>query len=391
MAAIQLQGANLRNAQLQGAELMGAQLQKAFLVQAQLQEANLRNAQLKGANLGEAQLQKANLRDAQLQEVNLGGAQLQKVNLGGTQLQKANLRNTQLQEATLWGAQLQGASLWKAQLQGAFLARAQLQGADLRGSNLDGATLDGVTLNDEAYGAVRLADVRWGEVNLAVVEWGHLTKLGDEQRAHQIKDDKQRTSTTLTRVEGYKVAVRANLQLAVGLREQGLNEDADHFAYRAQVLQRELLRLEIGLPQIKLVQLIQKRWQRVHKKSSREAQQYKGLWKKIQEFEIKVQKFGSFIFSLFLAGLTGYGFKPGRWLIVYLGTITVFAVFHYFLGMPHTTWLSAFAISVLNLHGRPFLNPPPGLEGVIDIVEAFFGLVIEAVLVAIITQRILRK
>jgi len=104
-----------------------------------------------------------------------------------------------------------------------------------------------------------------------------------------------------------------------------------------------------------------------------------------------VQKFGSFIFSLFLAGLTGYGFKPGRWLIVYLSTITGFAVLHYFVGMPHPTWPGAFVMSVLNLHGRPFLNPPPGFEGAIDIIEAFFGLVIEAVLVAIITQRILRK
>lgn len=40
----------------------------------------------------------------------------------------------------------------------------------------------------------------------------------------------------------YQLAVQAYRQVAVILREQGLNEHADRFAYRAQVLQRRVLR-----------------------------------------------------------------------------------------------------------------------------------------------------
>jgi Pentapeptide repeats (8 copies) len=51
MAAVQLQGANLREAQMQGAILRGAQLQGAILVGAQMQEAYLFKAQLQRADL----------------------------------------------------------------------------------------------------------------------------------------------------------------------------------------------------------------------------------------------------------------------------------------------------------------------------------------------------
>lgn len=40
----------------------------------------------------------------------------------------------------------------------------------------------------------------------------------------------------------YRRAVRAYLQLALALRSQGLNDLADRFTYRAQVLQRGVLR-----------------------------------------------------------------------------------------------------------------------------------------------------
>ena len=146
-------------------------------------------------------------------------------------LQGAYLREAQLQGAYLIEAQLQGADFIEAQLQEAYLIAAQLQGAHLRGAFFDNATsLNKVILADKEHGGASLADVSWGGVNLAVVDWSLLKMLGDEYHA--------RRSTSS--IEGYHTAVRANRQLAVVLRDQGLNEDADRFAYRAQVLQRKV-------------------------------------------------------------------------------------------------------------------------------------------------------
>jgi len=45
----------------------------------------------------------------------------------------------------------------------------------------------------------------------------------------------------LAQIDRYKEAVRANRQIAIALRAQGLNEYADRFAYRAQTIQRNVL------------------------------------------------------------------------------------------------------------------------------------------------------
>src|SRR5262249_20913325 len=42
------------------------------------------------------------------------------------------------------------------------------------------------------------------------------------------------------RLEVFRAAVRADRQLATALRDQGMNEEADRFAYRAQVIQRQV-------------------------------------------------------------------------------------------------------------------------------------------------------
>src|SRR5260221_769909 len=157
-------------------------------------------------------------------------------NIAAAQLQKARLTKAQLQGANLRGVQLQGAYLATAQLQKANLGGVQLQGAYLHMADLEDARLGGVTLSDQTYGSARLADIRWGEVNLAVIDWGHVTRLGDEEVAQQEKDSDGKIKDKQTRVNEYKEPVRANRQLAVVLRDQGLNEEADHFAYRAQLL-----------------------------------------------------------------------------------------------------------------------------------------------------------
>jgi uncharacterized protein YjbI with pentapeptide repeats len=320
IAAVRMQGANLGGGQLQGADLVQAQLQGAELGRAQLQEASLWRVQLQGADLARAQLQGADLTEAQLQE------------------------------ARLWRAQLQGADLHGAQLQGADLAEAQLQGAELTEAHLDGADLKEATLSDEKYGPVLLADIQWGEINLAVVDWGHVTRLGEEQKAHQKQDRRGEIKDKLTRIDEYKEAVRANRQLAIVLREQGLNEEADHFAYLAQKLQRVV-------------------WRRQ-------------------------RRFLQYAFSWFLAVVAGYGYKPYRCFVIYFLAVIGFTLAHYIVGAvagPPLTFLNALAVSVQSLHGRLFSFQASDPQTLLNTIEAFVGLFIEAIVVAVITQRILGR
>ena len=64
----------------------------------------------------------------------------------------------------------------------------------------------------------------WNGVPLARTGWKTLPVVGDETHAE------------------YEEAVRAYRLLAVTLRSQGLNEHADRYAYRAQLMQRVVLR-----------------------------------------------------------------------------------------------------------------------------------------------------
>ncbi len=264
---------------------------------------------------------------------------LQGLNIWRPQLQGADLICIQMQGAKLSGAQLQEADLSYAQLQGAYLLEAQLQGANLSRAFFDNATsLNNVILADKEHGVASLADVSWGGVNLAVVDWSSLKMLGDEYQAHQQKS-----------LERYRTAVRANRQLAVVLRDQGLNEDADRFAYRAQVLQRKV------------------------------------FWEQ--------KKFGRGFFSGFLALVAGYGYRMERILFTYAIGVSLFAVAYFMLGMfyePHLSFLDAVLTSVTAFHGRVFAEPflhsgEPQLW--VTAFEAIVGLVVEGVFIAMLTQR----
>lgn len=254
---------------------------------------------------------------------------------------------------------MKGADLRGAQLQGADLREAQLQAADLRKTQLDGVDLKEATLSDEQYGPALLADAKWGEINLAVVDWMPVKMLGDEQVAHQKKYSTEDmfhrggTKDKQTRIDEYKVAVRANRQLATVLRDQGLNEEADHFAYRAQVLQRIVFRRQ--------------------------------------------RKFGRYLFLGFLDLLAGYGYRPGRSLFWYLATVCGFAIAYYTFGHLSLFPPDAFIYSLTSFHGRGFF---PGLESkpslhdplvMLAALEAVIGLFIEISFIATFTQRFFGK
>jgi uncharacterized protein YjbI with pentapeptide repeats len=337
---IDLRGADLRQANLAGlplARMQGGLRELGWLVTTEEQR-----------SLAAVHLEAATLQGAQLQGAALQKAQLQQANLWEAQLQHASLVDAKLKGVSLVGAQLQGADLWGAQLQHANLYGAQLQGADLRRADLDHARLDQVTLSDQTDGSAFFADITWGEINLAAVDWKAMTRLGDEQVAQQDKDSDGTRKDTQTRVGEYQSAVRACRQLAVILREQGLNEEADRFAYRAQLLQRKV------------------------------------FWRE--------HAFGRWLFSMLLAVLSGYGYRIWRILAAYIVTVSVFALIYFVLGRyypPHLPLHHAFLESITAFHGRVFLEQfnldTPQIW--FTALEALAGLIIEGVFIAMLIQR----
>jgi uncharacterized protein YjbI with pentapeptide repeats len=256
-----LQGAHLMQANLKGADLHGSEISGAYLTQAMMQGADLDNADLLEVDLSGADLQgvhliQANLHEAILSGADLRGAHLIRANLQGVHFDDADLREARLDDADLRGAHLiranlQGvhfddadlreACLDDADLRGAHLIRANLQGAEVRRAFFDTSTrLDDIMLGDEKSGSAFLADISWGDVNLSLVDWAIVKILGDELQARQTRTRNRDAKENDVRLKEYRIAVRANRQLASALRDQGMNDEATPFAYKAQVLQRRV-------------------------------------------------------------------------------------------------------------------------------------------------------
>jgi hypothetical protein len=173
--------------------------------------------------------------------------------------------------------------------------------------------------------------------------------LGDELTAKKAKDESGKPKDADTRTRQFAAAVRANRVLAVTLRSQGLNEDADNYAYRAQMLQRQVLRRQGTL--------------------GRAA----GSW--------------------LLDAVSGYGYKPMRSFIAYAVVILAFMGLYllnsHFVA-PHLSWNEALVLSMSSFHGRGFFNTGIGLgDTYADLAagEAFVGLMIEITFIATFTQR----
>ncbi len=411
---------------LEGADLRDAHLEEAIFLSAHLEGAAFGGAHLEGAAFNMAHLEVAHLDSAHLEGASFGSAHLEGALLDGAYLEKVFLRQAHLEVASLNGAQLEGADLVGAHLEGAYLVGAHLAGANLDGAHLEGKTfreddedyqrirtwkqkklwagynlsttlppadlrgaffdsatsLAGAVLGDASLGGVSVADVRWGDVNLAVVDWSQVVFLRDERRARQRTKFKTYSTSNGTasekklsrtkhrdmrqklageRLRAFQDAARANRQLAIVLRSQGIADEADRFAYRAQLCQRVATR--------------------------------------------KQHRYLRYTGSLLLDLLAGYGYRPGRAILLYLAVIVWFANFYVWasnslitLGLPPShvqplAWYEALILSVSSFHGRgfqPFQNlndPVAALAGI----QAVFGLVIEVSFIATFTQRFFGK
>jgi uncharacterized protein YjbI with pentapeptide repeats len=357
---LHLEGANLRLAHLEGANLFGAHLE-----QAQLEAARLDGAVLTGAHLSQAQLQGASLRAAHLQDVALQGANLRETRLDGAHLEHARLSDAYLEGASLVGAHLEQAYLRDAHLQGAVIYMASLQGADLEGAYLEGADLrrtclEGANLRAASFAkASRLSgailtgayfdQVTFESALLTGVDWTRVDILGDERCAHEPTDGDGRPKERAKRLAEYQAAVRANRVLAIALQGRGLGEDAARFAYRAHVLQRQVLRQQ--------------------------------------------RKIGAYLCSALLAVLAGYGHRPGRILCWYVSTVLGFALAYAVLGLADGHSFNAggaLILSVTTVHGRGFFPANGDVTNpvtILAVLEAVTGLVLELTSVGLLTQR----
>lgn len=379
LSKAQLQKANLSRASLQLADLEAVQAQEAILSDAHLDRASLRKAQLSGAVLDNAflegadlirailagarltgaYLEGANLRWADLRASDLRDAKLKKATLSSAILIGADLRWAHLQEAILSGTFLKGAKLGLARLEGADLAMADLSGVDLREAvmNVETRLTNQTTLDEK----MRVADVAWNGVSLIRANWEGIIRLGDEFQAHQagfVRQDMREKKTKEDWLTGYEEAVRAYRQLVMVFRGQGLNEIADRYMYRAQVLQRKVFwwQMKAGKP----------------------------------------GKVGAYLFSWLMAVVTGYGFRLKRIIITYLVLVGLFASLYFGIGFicpPRVEWSEALILSITALHGRvfstPFMIGSP--QGWVTAAEAIAGVIIEAIFVAMLLQRLFSR
>lgn len=383
---------------LERAILTGAHCEGAILEGAHLEESRLGGAHLEDTDLSFAYLEGTYLPEAHLEGASLIGASLVGANLTEAHLEGAVLRHAVLSGAELFAAHLEGAKLRDATLSGKRLSTDDLQrlrrwradfpdtvpGTYLGGAFLDSATaLDEALLGDDTDESVSLADARWGGVNLAVVDWTRVRLLGDEVEAWRVArryEKAKRDATQLPELrrellEAFRVAVRANRQLAVALRDQGLNEEADRYSYRAQKLNREVLWRQAlwGLAES-------------HESGSTHPIRQPRLGQ-------RAQKLSAYLFSHFLDGLSGYGYRPGRSLAAYVLTLILFSIVYFLLGRDAGTplsWVGAVALSITSFHGRGFFPgtvTPGDPVTVAAAIEAIAGLIIELSFIATFTQR----
>lgn len=313
-------------------------------------ELNLAGANLIGANLEGARLEKADLRGVLLDRANLKGAVLSSPDMEGASLVEADIQGADLSGAGLYWANLEkanlnGADLSGAQLDDAILIEAQLIGADLRAASFNKGSL----LNDAVLTGAYFDQVSFDTTNLTMVDWESVTILGDEREACKRTDSKGKPKDRQDYVLDYMAATRANRVLVVNLRAQQMSDEADRFAYRAQVLQRRVLYL------------------RRH----------------------YLRAFGSFILDL----ISGYGYRPMRSVLAYIAIILTFAAAYLVnaqFAAPHLTWDEALVLSISSFHGRGFFTSGVSLGDTLARLaagEAIIGLLIEITFIATFTQR----
>jgi Pentapeptide repeats (8 copies) len=287
-------------------------------------------------------LEHANLHAVYLEDALLNRAHLEGVNLFLAHLEGANLSGAHLERASLFWAHLERTDLFKAHLEGADLRRASFD----KTTQLGRATLTGALFDQAIFDNTSLSDVEWADVSV----------LGDELSADRLLDDRGKPKSRADRARGYGAAGRAYRLLATTLQSQGGGDDADHYAYRAQVMKRRQL------------------WYQRHR--------------------------GAYFFSGFLSLSAGYGYRLRRVFGVYALVVLLFAISYLLARLLTThaslTWQAAAdaaQISLNAIHGRVFFAQfqLDTFQSWLATIESLLGIVIEGVFVAVLIQRLFSR
>lgn len=319
---------------------------------------DLRGADLRDVDLSYLPLSKligglpwSDWRDATVEQRDKAAIRLDNAYMLETHLEGASLRSAHLEGAYLRYAHFDWAYIRYAHFEGASLRYATLVRANMGGAFFnDASQLDQAVVSDDQGNCALLGGVHWNGVDLSGIDWPTVKKLGDEHRAYE----RTRRSDGALKDRGKRLkdmsdAVRAYRQLAGTLQSQGLADDANRFAYRGQIIQKRML--------------------------------------------LKRREYGAYLISWLLDLFAGYGYKPYRFFFSAAAVLVTFWAINIVIGgrLTFLAILNALTLSAQSLLSPDFRSLGTNLQATVGAIEGLFGLFIAAVLIAIVTNRILNK
>lgn len=436
---VHLKGANLSAAQLKGVFLLWAQLEGTDLSQAHLEEAHLRNTRLEGAFLVDAQLKGADLSYTHLEGAFLRGAQLQAVNLTGANLSGADLREATLDRDTKLVEAVFDSTLRVADVawNGVSLVRVDWQriprlGDEAAAHQVPVSSIESISMQRaENYQAAARA---YRQLAISLRSQG-ITDAADrftyralimQRKALWLESKLPMTGFTeaLARLKTLTLP-----QMWQGAVKTGRSLVLQAWKERGQYTPRQMLRSlnQWARPQAR------RGWQRLRTITPKSwlnrlwnlpawglglgfllvilavLMSVAHWWGALLLLLLMVlvvgifsqrrgRKLLAYLFSGFLATLTGYGFRMERIVLWYVLLISGFAAAYYSVGVKQPRDISiaeALIVSVTAFHGRVFTNPfmpnIPDAQVIITAIEAVVGLIIEGVFIAMLTQRFFNR
>ena len=292
-------------------------------------------------------LQKSNFTRANLQNIKLASANLEKAYFGGANLKNAILRGSILKGAYLRGAILEDATLHKSCLQSADMIGANLQNAKLWSSNLKGAKLLRANLKNAGFNEKTILC----DVNLYQCQIDNSTlKFADNQLDKIVIQEKN---------NDYKKAKEVYRNLKNYFIQEGMYNISGEYYYREKLMEA------------------------------------KCNWKD--------KKYFKWISNMFLNLVAGYGERPLRVLIWWVGIILGYSFIYYFyngiyirmannINSYNPKFLEALYFSIVTFTTLGFgdFAPKPGFFQLFASFEALLGAIFMAMFIFVFARKMIR-
>lgn len=371
-----LNHANLTNASFENVEVEDMEAIRADFTKAKLRDSSFIRTHLEFAIFEDSHLENVRIRTEIVEpaeKVHLVGSRF-----NGAQLKGSIFCDVILSDCSFAEADLSGATFVDARFAGSVLPAEQIElikpwisqedlGNVRRGAILTNAQLDHGTrmircvFTERGSAGAYLESVRWNGARLGEANWESLAPLGNEFAARNPSQGYTPLYWVDSIGQGFEFAnaEAANMQVANVLRDSLRFREAQYFEYRAQLCQRALLR------------------------------------KRLRQNAFK------WVWSWVAWATTGYGYKLWRITATYLFSLVFFAFIYWRQGVHSSgaggsslqaLWES-FLISLSAIHGRTVFEPLGAWSAAAWTagVESVWGIVIEALFVAMLIQRLFRR